>query len=108
MRWRPRSGGAFSRPFLSFRVHCQLTLCAHRLLSEARDRARAILTQNERGLGIVVAALLEYQTLSAKQIEAALKGEKITPMPAALPPPAGDVEGEATTGGRRSMEHKIL
>ncbi len=58
-----------------------------RIVDEAEGRARTILTEHLDGLHKIAEALLEYETLSAEDVEAALKGEAIH-RPSADEPPA--------------------
>ena len=58
-----------------------------RIVDEAEGRARIILTEYLDGLHKIANALLEYETLSAEDVEAALAGEAIH-RPSADEPPA--------------------
>jgi cell division protease FtsH len=49
-----------------------------RLVSEAYEEARRILTEKRRGLEAVAQALLEYETLSGEECKALLRGDSIS------------------------------
>jgi len=48
-----------------------------RLIDEANDKAREILTQHHDGWIAVAEGLLEYETLSGEEIRALIRGEKL-------------------------------
>ncbi|KAK1136882.1 hypothetical protein K0M31_001413 [Melipona bicolor] len=50
-----------------------------RLLQESYERAKQILQKHAKELKIVADALLKYETLSSKDVEAIINGEKIPP-----------------------------
>ncbi|MBC8269919.1 MAG: ATP-dependent metallopeptidase FtsH/Yme1/Tma family protein [Rhodospirillaceae bacterium] len=64
-----------------------------RLIEEAENQARKILTDHDDELQMIAEALLEYETLSGEEVNALLKGEKI------LRP---DIDDEPTDGGKTS------
>ncbi|KAK3724802.1 i-AAA protease yme1 [Vermiconidia calcicola] len=49
-----------------------------RLVEEGRDRAMALLTQNRVGLDRLAHALVEYETLGKEEMEAVVRGEKLS------------------------------
>ncbi|MDP9196808.1 MAG: ATP-dependent zinc metalloprotease FtsH [Pseudomonadota bacterium] len=56
-----------------------------RLIQEAEDKARAILTSHMQDLHTLASALLEYETISGEEVQALLRGEPIVRSDA--PPP---------------------
>ena len=57
-----------------------------RLVEEAEERARGVLTEHREGLDAVARALLEYETLSGDEVQRLLRGEEIS-RPEETPPP---------------------
>ena len=57
-----------------------------RLIEEAEDRARTVLTENRDGLEAVTRGLLEYETLSGAEVEQLLRGESISRPEEPTPP----------------------
>ncbi|KAK3707916.1 i-AAA protease yme1 [Vermiconidia calcicola] len=49
-----------------------------RLVEEGRDRAMALLTQNRAALDRLANALVEYETLGKEEMEAVVRGEKLS------------------------------
>ena len=47
------------------------------LIDEAEKNARQILTENRENLEVIAQGLLEYETLSGKDVDALLRGEEI-------------------------------
>ncbi|KAI5206082.1 ATP-dependent metallopeptidase Hfl [Aureobasidium subglaciale] len=50
-----------------------------RLVEEGRERATKLLLDNREGLERLANALVEYETLSKEEMEAAVRGEKLSP-----------------------------
>jgi ATP-dependent metalloprotease len=50
-----------------------------RLVEEGRERATKLLTTNREGLERLANALVEYETLNREEMEAAVRGEKLSP-----------------------------
>ena len=48
-----------------------------RLIDEAEAKARKVLGEHGKDLKIIAEALLEYETLTGKEVDALLKGESI-------------------------------
>jgi cell division protease FtsH len=76
------------------------------MIDKAESTARTILTENLEGLHTVANGLLEYETLSAEEINALLRGEQIVrEEPADTPPPpkrpAGKKSSVPTGGGSK-------
>jgi ATP-dependent metalloprotease len=53
-----------------------------RIVDEARQRAKAILTEKRKELDLVAKALVEYEILSSEEMAKILKGEKLAKMTA--------------------------
>ena len=74
-----------------------------RIVDEAEDRARTIITERQDELHRLAEALLEYETLTAEDVAALLKGEDIHPATAETPPAEEVVPSvvPATGGAKR-------
>ncbi|MEK9647390.1 MAG: cell division protein FtsH, partial [Alphaproteobacteria bacterium] len=73
-----------------------------RLIEEAEDNARRILTERRDDLETITKALLEYETLSGDEVNALLRGEDIF-RPDAEDPPAGACrKSSVPTSGKKS------
>ncbi|TKX23709.1 mitochondrial inner membrane i-AAA protease supercomplex subunit YME1 [Elsinoe australis] len=77
-----------------------------KMIDESYDRAKKLLTENRKKLDLLAAALVEYETLDKKEMEAVVRGEKLTkkirsdPEAPAIVPEAKDVLGiPAPSGG---------
>jgi len=66
-----------------------------RLLGEAYERARGILTQHRNRLDQLAAALLERETLDREEVELVLAGKPLPPIVPSAPPAAPTAEGPA-------------
>ena len=66
-----------------------------RLIEEAENRARVILTEKMDGLHAVTKALLDYETLSGPEVEAIMRGETINR--------DDETDSGSATGGRSSV-----
>src|SRR5207253_1033546 len=66
-----------------------------RLLGEAYERARGILTQHRDQLDRLAAALLERETLDREEVEMVLAGKPLPPIVPPAPPVAATPEREA-------------
>src|SRR5881296_1040460 len=66
-----------------------------RLLGEAYERARGILTQHRDRLDQLAAALLERETLDREEVELVLAGKPLPPIVPSAPPAAPTAEGPA-------------
>lgn len=66
-----------------------------RLIEEAENKARAILTEKMDGLHAVTKALLDYETLSGTEVEAIMRGESINR--------DDETDSGSATGGRSSV-----
>src|SRR5437879_1466564 len=66
-----------------------------RLLGEAYERARGILTQHRDRLDRLAAALLERETLDREEVELVLAGKSLPPIVPSAPPAAPTAEGPA-------------
>ena len=66
-----------------------------RLLGEAYERARGILTQHRDRLDRLAAALLERETLDREEVEMVLAGQPLPPIVPSAPPAAPTAEGPA-------------
>src|SRR3989441_378036 len=66
-----------------------------RLLGEAYERARGILTQHRNKLDRLAAALLERETLDREEVEMVLAGKRLPPIVPSAPPAAPTAEGPA-------------
>src|SRR3989475_5872740 len=66
-----------------------------RLLGEAYERARGILTQRRDRLDQLAAALLERETLDREEVEMVLAGQPLPPIIPSAPPAAPTPEGAA-------------
>jgi len=71
-----------------------------RIVDEAYDRCKQILTDNRDQLERLGQALLEYETLTGEEIQAVARGESIVrPSGDDTPPPAGAKSSVPSTGG---------
>jgi ATP-dependent metalloprotease len=75
-----------------------------RLIGEARERATKLILSKRKELDLLAAALVEYETLSADDIQRVLKGEKLPGRITALPEipiklPESVFSGPALAGG---------
>jgi cell division protease FtsH len=68
------------------------------LLDAAEARARQILSDNIEGLHRLKDALLEYETLSAEEVETVLAGSEITRQPSEVTPDSTDSTPQPATG----------
>ena len=68
------------------------------LLDAAEARARQILSDNIEGLHRLKDALLEYETLSAEEVETVLSGSEITRQPSEATPDSTDSTPQPATG----------
>ena len=68
------------------------------LLDAAEARARQILSDNIEGLHRLKDALLEYETLSAEEVETVLSGGEITRQPSEATPDSTDSTPQPATG----------
>jgi cell division protease FtsH len=57
-----------------------------RVITEAYDRAKAVLTENLDLLHTIAGALLERETLTAEDIRMIARGESLPPRTSGLPP----------------------
>jgi len=64
-----------------------------RLIDEARERATKLIISKRRELDLIAHALVEYETLSAEELQKVLKGEKLVNKPETLPVPIKLPEG---------------
>ena len=64
-----------------------------RLIDEARERATKLIISKRRELDLIAHALVEYETLSAEELQKVLKGEKLVNKPEILPVPIKLPEG---------------
>ena len=70
-----------------------------RLIDEAEKTARKILTEGRKDLETIAQALLEYETLTGKEVDALLRGESLVrPEDADLPPDDGRKSSIPTSG----------
>jgi cell division protease FtsH len=75
-----------------------------RFVTEGYDAARRILTERRAEWEMIAQALLEYETLTGEEINALLRGEKISreePQDSAHPPPSSVPSVGAAESGRR-------
>ena len=75
------------------------------IVETANARARKILTDNLDGLHTLANALLEYETLSGKEIDALLRGETITRVDAEEPTDSGGSSSPIPTTGTKDRGH---
>ena len=68
------------------------------LLDAAEARARQILSDNIEGLHRLKDALLEYETLSAEEVETVLSGSEIARQPSEATPDSTDSTPQPATG----------
>jgi cell division protease FtsH len=68
-----------------------------RILNDAFERARTVLTQRRDALDRLAAALLERETLDREDVELVVAGKPLPPVP---PPPAAPAAPSAETGTR--------
>jgi len=71
-----------------------------RLIDDAENTARKILSENGDNLETIAQALLEYETLSGKEVHALLRGESLV-RPEDMPPPSeGGHKSSVPTSGK--------
>ena len=75
------------------------------IVETANARARKILTDNLDGLHTLANALLEYETLNGKEIDALLRGETITRVDAEEPTDSGGSSSPIPTTGAKDRGH---
>jgi len=69
-----------------------------KLIDEAEGSARRILTEHMDGLHALAGALLEYETLTADEVDAVLRGESIVRPEDETPPPSGGKSSVPSSG----------
>ncbi len=73
-----------------------------RLIEEAEDNARSILTERRDDLETITKALLEYESLSGNEVNALLRGEDIIRPNVEDPPAGASPKSSVPTSGKRS------
>ncbi|MDA1022315.1 MAG: ATP-dependent zinc metalloprotease FtsH [Proteobacteria bacterium] len=76
-----------------------------RLIDEAETKARAILTKHMKDLETIAQALLEYETLSGKEVNSLLRGESIV-RPEDEPPQEGGHKSSVPSSGKPKKPQK--
>ncbi|MEE8351084.1 MAG: ATP-dependent zinc metalloprotease FtsH [Rhodospirillales bacterium] len=76
-----------------------------RLIDEAETAARTILNKNRKDLETIAQALLEYETLSGKEVNSLLRGESII-RPEDEPPQEGGRKSSVPTSGKPKKPKK--
>lgn len=86
---------------LSSETKQQIETEVRRIMDEARQRARRILTARRRELDILARALVEYEVLNLDEMQRVLKGEKLLKLgqSGASGGGSGGVAGGAAAGG---------
>ena len=74
-----------------------------RLIDESRERATRLIMSKRKELDLIAKALVEYETLTAEEIQKVLKGEQLPArdeiMPLSIKLPEGVYSGPTLEGG---------
>jgi cell division protease FtsH len=79
-----------------------------RVITEAHNRARQVLTQNADFLHAVAAALLERETLAGEEVTMLQRGEKLPPRVQVGPPPSAAAPSTAPLAQPRPSSPPLL